>query len=197
MPLLYTDAPGSPRLRGQQIRLLAVRCHSNVTIEPSVLFTVRLADEPPGEPTDDDAEAATFIGWERNELNKMLPRMANMADSMNPDRLANSSVVLNLKLMKWRLMPTLNLDRIADTRCLLMGAGTLGCAVARNLVAWGVKHLTFVDNGKVSYSNPVRQSLFVFSDALQAVEKAPMAAQRLSQICPGLVSELIGTIGIL
>lgn len=83
-------------------------------------------------------------------------------------------------------MPTLDLDRIAGTRCLLMGAGTLGCSVARNLLAWGCKHVTFVDSGKVSHSNPVRQSLFVFEDAMHARDKAPTAAKRLADICPGL-----------
>lgn len=49
-------------------------------------------------------------------------------------RLADQAVDLNLKLMRWRIMPTLELDKIASARCLLLGAGTLGCYVARTLM---------------------------------------------------------------
>jgi ubiquitin-like modifier-activating enzyme ATG7 len=49
-------------------------------------------------------------------------------------RLAETSVDLNLKLMKWRLMPQLDLDLIKNSRCLLLGSGTLGCSVARTLL---------------------------------------------------------------
>ena len=31
-----------------------------------------------------------------------------------------------------------------------MAAGTLGCAVARVLLGWGVRHIDFVDNSNVS-----------------------------------------------
>ena len=49
-------------------------------------------------------------------------------------RLADQAVDLNLKLIKWRIAPGLELDRIKDTKCLLLGAGTLGSYVARNLM---------------------------------------------------------------
>ena len=57
---------------------------------------------------------------------------------MDPTRLADQAVDLNLKLMRWRIMPELDLDRIKETKCLLLGAGTLGCYVARNLL---VRHV--------------------------------------------------------
>lgn len=53
-------------------------------------------------------------------------------------------------------LPRAQVDRVAGTKCLLLGAGTLGCSVARTLLGWGVRHITFVDNSRVAYSNPVR-----------------------------------------
>ena len=61
---------------------------------------------------------------------------------------------------------SVNCGRLARTKVLLVGAGTLGCNVARSLMAWGFRHLTFVDNGKVSFSNPTRQWLFDFADCV-------------------------------
>lgn len=48
--------------------------------------------------------------------------------------LADQAVDLNLKLMKWRIAPSLDLEKIKDAKCLLLGAGTLGSYVARNLL---------------------------------------------------------------
>lgn len=48
--------------------------------------------------------------------------------------LAETSVDLNLKLMKWQLLPNIDLEKIKNCKCLLLGAGTLGCSVARNLL---------------------------------------------------------------
>lgn len=54
---------------------------------------------------------------------------------------------------------------------------------------WGVTKITFVDSGSVSFSNPVRQPLFNFSDCLEGgAKKAQRAAQSLSEIYPGVDS---------
>jgi len=130
------------------------------------------------------------VGWEKNEKGQLGPRLANMRASMDPAKLAEGSVDLNLKLMKWRLVPELDLEKVMKSKCLLLGSGTLGCGVARALLGWGVRHISLVDNGKVSFSNPVRQSLFMFQDCLNGGKpKAVAAAERLSEIFPGVTAQ--------
>ena len=72
-----------------------------------------------------------MTGWEKNDKNQFGPKFANMKSSMDPKSLAESSVDLNLKLMKWRLVPDLDLPKMYNLKCLLLGSGTLGCNVAR------------------------------------------------------------------
>ncbi|CAG9314010.1 ATG7 [Blepharisma stoltei] len=130
-----------------------------------------------------------FLGWELNAKGKLGPRVVDLRPQLDPLILAQSAVDLNLKLMRWRMLPELNLDIISEKSCLLLGSGTLGCQVSRNLMAWGVKKITFVDSGKVSHSNPVRQSLFDFEDARLAKLKAIAAADNLKRIYPGVDAE--------
>ncbi|RMZ27965.1 hypothetical protein D0859_07958 [Hortaea werneckii] len=126
-------------------------------------------------------------GWERNEHNKLISRTVDLAAYMDPTKLADQAVDLNLKLIKWRISPSIDLDAIKHTSCLLLGAGTLGSYVARGLMGWGVRKITFVDNARVSYSNPVRQPLYDFKDCEDGgARKAERAADVLSEIYPGM-----------
>lgn len=121
-------------------------------------------------------------GWERNTQNKLGPRAIDLSSLIDPLKIADQSVDLNLKLMKWRIAPKIDLQKIKETKVLLLGAGTLGCYVSRALMAWGVRKITFVDNSTVSYSNPVRQPLFEFTDV--GKPKAQAAAAALKKVFP-------------
>jgi ubiquitin-like modifier-activating enzyme ATG7 len=134
-------------------------------------------------------EMPKVTGWERNKNGKVTPKVTNLSQYMDPTSLADQSVDLNLKLMKWRIAPDLDLEKIKATKCLLLGAGTLGTFVSRGLMAWGVRKITFIDNARVSFSNPVRQPLFDFKDCLEGgAKKAERAADALQEIYPGVDS---------
>ncbi|XP_053687462.1 ubiquitin-like modifier-activating enzyme ATG7 [Sabethes cyaneus] len=164
-----------PIIAGKQINCVCI--HKDA--KSSIVYRIQM-------PSNDlDLNEASWIGWEADENGKLLPRIADMAKTMDPMILAKESISLNLTLMKWRLLPELDLESIRKTKFLLLGAGTLGCGVARSLLAWGAQHITFVDYGRVSLSNPVRQSLFLYEDALEGGKpKASTAAERIKQIHP-------------
>ncbi|KAM6493777.1 hypothetical protein JOM56_010138 [Amanita muscaria] len=127
------------------------------------------------------------VGWERDTEGKLAAREADLSSAMDPKKLAEQAVDLNLKLMRWRILPSLDLEKVSSTKCLLLGAGTLGCYVARTLMAWGVRDITLVDSARVSFSNPVRQPLFQFEDCLGGGKpKAECAAENLKKIFPGI-----------
>ncbi|XP_006631169.2 ubiquitin-like modifier-activating enzyme ATG7 [Lepisosteus oculatus] len=154
------------------------------SIKHSIIFEVELPR------VSASAGCPKSVGWEKNQKGAMGPRMVNLSECMDPKRLAESSVDLNLKLMRWRLVPSLDLEKIISTKCLLLGAGTLGCNVARTLMGWGVRHITFLDNAKISYSNPVRQPLYEFEDCLNGGKpKALAAVERLEKIFPGVAAK--------
>jgi len=131
------------------------------------------------------------MGWELNARSKPGPRSVNLAPLLSTAHLSKQATDLNLKLMKWRMIPTLDLEYLSSMRVLLLGAGTLGCSVARTLLGWGVRNMTFADNGKVSYSNPVRQNLFEIQDCEGGgKDKAIAAAEALKRIAgPSINSE--------
>ncbi|XP_065313745.1 ubiquitin-like modifier-activating enzyme ATG7 isoform X1 [Gordionus sp. m RMFG-2023] len=145
-----------------------------------------------------------FVGYETDAKGRLEPRHLDLSPILDPSEISETASKLNIRLMKWRAMPELNLDKVFGTKCLLIGAGTLGCNIARCLLAWGINHITFIDNGTVSYSNPTRQSLYTFDDALscsgklmggdnEAIDrntgKAIIAARTIKKIFPKASSE--------
>ncbi|XP_064161432.1 ubiquitin-like modifier-activating enzyme ATG7 isoform X1 [Anguilla rostrata] len=175
---------------GSVLDVVEVLCFRDQTlqgkrsIQHSIIFQIKLPE------LSLNTGCPKSVGWEKNQKGAMGPRMVNLSECMDPKRLAESSVDLNLKLMRWRLVPSLDLEKVVSTKCLLLGAGTLGCNVARTLMGWGVRHITFVDNAKISYSNPVRQPLYEFEDCLGGGKsKALAAVERLKKIFPGVSAE--------
>ncbi|XP_024993110.1 ubiquitin-like modifier-activating enzyme atg7 [Cynara cardunculus var. scolymus] len=143
----------------------------------------------PSQAWQDQQHVPNAVGWELNK-GKRIPRCINLSTSMDPTRMAVSAADLNLKLMRWRALPSLDLSMLSSTKCLLLGAGTLGCQVARMLMAWGVRKITLVDSGKVAMSNPLRQSLYTLEDCLDGGDfKALAAAKSLRRIFPAVEAE--------
>lgn len=167
------------------LRVLCLRTSKGMpSAEASIVFEVNL-------PTilEENYHPGAVGGWDTGTSSlsaiRSGPRVADLGALMDPRRLASSAVDLNLQLMRWRAAPSLDTTKIAQTRCLLLGAGTLGCSVARCLLGWGVRKITFVDSAKVAYSNPVRQSLFEFQDCLHGGKpKAIAAAEAVKRIFP-------------
>lgn len=200
-----TEYPGWPlrnllslitvRYQLQTIRLIRIRIDrsapkSEVRLHQSEVFTIKCRLDPSKlPPTMNDKmriKIPQVVGWERNENDQAIPKYVDLSSLLDPKKLADNAVNLNLRLMKWRLLPSLDLDKIASTKCLLLGCGALGCHIARGLLAWGVKDFSLVDNAKISYSNPVRQILYSFDDCSQTdkVYKAHAAAANLRKIHP-------------
>eukprot|EP00550_Attheya_septentrionalis_P003782 CAMPEP_0198284134 /NCGR_PEP_ID=MMETSP1449-20131203/3627_1 /TAXON_ID=420275 /ORGANISM="Attheya septentrionalis, Strain CCMP2084" /LENGTH=734 /DNA_ID=CAMNT_0043981051 /DNA_START=148 /DNA_END=2352 /DNA_ORIENTATION=+ len=133
--------------------------------------------------SDNEVEYKT-VGWELNSRQKPGPRHLDLTPLLSSEHLAIQASDLNLKLMKWRMIPSLDLPLLQNNlKVLLLGAGTLGCSVARTLLGWGVRDLCFVDNGRVSYSNPVRQNLFELTDCENGgAYKAEASARALKRV---------------
>lgn len=171
-----------------KVPLLRVLCLKTSKGAPSAHASVVFEVNVPAIPEDIYRPGAVG-GWDTGgssiSATSSGPRVADLGALMDPRRLAASAVDLNLQLMRWRAAPSLDTTTIAQTRCLLLGAGTLGCSVARCLLGWGVRKITFVDSGKVAYSNPVRQSLYEFQDCVDGGKsKALAAADAVKRIFP-------------
>ncbi|KAI0703504.1 hypothetical protein C8T65DRAFT_696734 [Cerioporus squamosus] len=112
--------------------------------------------------------AATMerVGWEKIIHGKLGARVADLAPMLDPARLADQAVDLNLKLIRWGILPALDLEK-----------------------EWGVWTITFVDSARVPFSNPVRQPLFDFEGCLNGGKpKAACAAEKLKKIFPDVTA---------
>jgi ubiquitin-like modifier-activating enzyme ATG7 len=113
----------------------------------------------------------------------------NLKEFLSKENLVEEQSNLNVKLMKWRLEPDLQLDNIQSLKVLLVGSGTLGCNMGRLVSAWGIKNMSFIDYGNVSYSNLTRQSLFTLNDfdtQGNGLGKAEACVKNLKNLVPSL-----------
>jgi len=62
------------------------------------------------------------VGWELNSRGNLASRQVDLAPSMDPRRLAEFAVTLNVSLMRWQFAPSLGIDRLQDLKILLLGA---------------------------------------------------------------------------
>ena len=102
---------------------------SRLNLDRSMILDVDMSGAPSTEHGLEAAEQAWLparvgaLGWEPNAGGRPGPRMADLSSVLDPSRLAENSVRLNIKLMRWRALPELDVELLARTKCLLLGAG--------------------------------------------------------------------------
>lgn len=84
---------------------------------------------------------------------------------------------------RMRRISWVDMDSIAGTRCLVVGAGALGNEVVKNLVMAGFRDITVVDMDYIILSNLSRCIFFRDSD-IRSVSKAQILAERASELDP-------------
>lgn len=117
--LCYRDT----HLRRDQPNSLILQIRS----EPSTEVSSTATEDPSTRPSAPKLPKVT--GWERTEAGKLTSRNVDLSEYMDERKLADQAVDLNLKLIKWRIAPSIDLDVIKNCKCLLLGAGTLGLSL--------------------------------------------------------------------
>ena len=87
------------------------------------------------------------------------------------------------RLDRSRRIEWFDIDAIADTRVLMIGAGALGNEVGKDLVLSGFKDIRIVDMDHIVGSNLNRCMFFDSSDASERRLKAEVLATRLNALC--------------
>lgn len=89
------------------------------------------------------------------------------------------------RLDRSRRIQWIDLERLSDSHCLVVGAGALGNEVVKNLVLSGVKTITLVDMDRVVRSNLNRCVFFSEDDAAGDNFKSEIVARRAAELSPG------------
>lgn len=129
---------------------------------------------------------ATISEERMKEMQSEHVLLFDLKNYLTPHELQQRMNTMNIDLIKWRLIPNFEQIHFRNLKFLIVGSGTLGCSVARNLIGWGIRNFTFIDHSKVSLNNPTRQCLFTIEDAKNKKNKAQAAVERLRYICPEL-----------
>ncbi|KAK8805375.1 hypothetical protein WA158_002031 [Blastocystis sp. Blastoise] len=127
-----------------------------------------------------------FFSFSSSTSSSSTVSTVDLSKYIQSNSISQNSITLNLKLMKWRVYPELDMDTLCSMRCFLIGAGALGCSVARALMAWGVSSMILLDHARISASNPIRQSLYTFKDIQSNQYKSILALESLKAISPSL-----------
>ena len=103
--------------RRLKLPAVSVLCYRDVLDAPrapdqpqSILLDVSIL-VPAVDAMDHGGAMPKVVGWEANGKGKMGARMVDLAPFMDPARRAVESADLNLKLMRWRFLPDLDIDR--------------------------------------------------------------------------------------
>lgn len=72
---------------------------------------------PPQAPT----PCPDAVGWEPDAAGALRPRFLDLGPHLRPEAQAEQAVDLNLRLMRWRAAPELDVGAMAATKCLLLG----------------------------------------------------------------------------
>ncbi|POM84037.1 ThiF family protein [Cryptosporidium meleagridis] len=131
----------------------------------------------------------TISDREMKELQSEHILPVDLKNYLSPHELQQRLSTMNIDLIKWRLIPNFEQIHFKNLKFLIIGSGTLGCTVARNLIGWGIRNFKFIDHSKVSLNNPMRQCLFTLEDAKNKKNKALAAVERLKYVCPDIHAE--------
>ena len=68
----------SPNLKSKCIKIISIRVKDGKNLSKSIIYDVELPD------FDVNKENLKWCGWERNNNGKLIPKIAAMADNMDP-----------------------------------------------------------------------------------------------------------------